>query len=89
MFGKIRKHLGEIFHELARRKESHIEEGHIAIDHVHICISIPPKYAVTQVVGFIKGKSAIYSKKLWRKAKKFSRRKLLGAWILRINSRKR
>jgi putative transposase len=60
MFGKIRKHLGEVFRELARQKESQIEEGHIAIDHVHMCISIPPKYAVAQVVGFIKGKSAIY-----------------------------
>ena len=60
MFGKIRKHLGGIFRELAKQKESHIVEGHIAVDHVHMCISIPPKYAVAQVVGFIKGKSAIY-----------------------------
>jgi len=60
MFGNIRKHLGEIFRELAMQKESHIEAGHIAIDHVHMCISIPPKYSVAQVVGFIKGKSAIY-----------------------------
>ena len=60
MFGNIRKHLGEIFHELARQKECKIVEGHIAVDHVHMCISIPPKYAVAQVVGFIKGKSAIY-----------------------------
>ena len=56
MFGKIRKYLGEIFRELARQKESQIEEGHIAIDHVHMFISIPPKYAVAQVVGFIKGR---------------------------------
>ena len=60
MFEKIRKHLGEVFRELARQKESQIIEGHIAVDHVHMCISIPPKYAVAQVVGFIKGKSAIY-----------------------------
>ena len=60
MFGNIRKYLGEIFHELARQKECRIVEGHIAVDHVHMCISIPPKYAVAQVVGFIKGKSAIY-----------------------------
>ena len=60
MFGNIRKHLREIFHELAKQKECHIVEGHIAVDHVHMCISIPPKYAVAQVVGFIKGKSAIY-----------------------------
>ena len=60
MFGSIRKYLGEIFHELAKQKESQIEEGHIAIDHVHMCISIPPKYTVAHVVGFVKGKSAIY-----------------------------
>ena len=60
MFYNIRKHLGEIFRELAKQRESQIVEGHIAIDHVHMFISIPPKYAVAQVVGFIKGKSAIY-----------------------------
>ena len=59
IYGKIRKYLGEIFHELARQKESRIEEGHLCSDHIHICISIPPKYAVSNVVGFIKGKSAI------------------------------
>ncbi|GHV54605.1 hypothetical protein FACS1894216_14990 [Synergistales bacterium] len=59
MFMKIRIYLGEIFHELARQKESRILEGHVAVDHVHMYISIPPKYAVAQVVGFIKGKSAI------------------------------
>jgi len=47
-------------HELAKQKESRIVAGHMAVDHVHICISIPPKYAVAQVVGFMKGKSAIY-----------------------------
>jgi putative transposase len=59
MFGNIRKHLGEIFHELARQKECQILEGHVAVDHVHMYIAIPPKYSVAQVVGFIKGKSAI------------------------------
>jgi putative transposase len=51
--------LSEIFHSLARQKESLIEEGHLMADHVHMMISIPPKYAVSQVIGFIKGKSAI------------------------------
>ena len=60
LFGQIRKELGEVFHRLARQKESMIEEGHLMGDHVHIMISIPPKYAVAQVVGFIKGKSAIH-----------------------------
>lgn len=60
LFGQIRRELGEVFHSLARQKESLIEEGHLMPDHVHLMISIPPKYAVAQVVGFMKGKSAIY-----------------------------
>ena len=59
LFGQIRTFLGEIFHQLARQKESRIEEGHIMPDHVHMMITIPPKYSVSQVIGFIKGKSAI------------------------------
>ena len=59
IYGGVRKHLGEMFHELAKQKESKIEVGHLRRDHVHMCISIPPKYAVSNVVGFIKGKSAI------------------------------
>ena len=60
IFKQLRPELGEVFRELARRKESKIEEGHILIDHVHMMISIPPKYAVASVVGYIKGKSAIH-----------------------------
>ena len=60
LFGQIRKELGEVFHRLARQRESLIEEGHVMADHVHMMISIPLKYAVSQVVGFIKGKSAIH-----------------------------
>lgn len=59
IFGKIRKALGPIFHELARQKESTIHEGHLMLDHVHMLISIPPKYPVASVIGFLKGKSAI------------------------------
>ncbi len=58
-FGNLRKQLGVIFHELARQKECTIIEGHLMPDHVHMCIAIPPKYAVASVIGFIKGKSAI------------------------------
>ena len=60
LYGQLRKHLGEVFRKLAEQKESRIEEGHLLADHVHMMISIPPKYAVSQVVGFIKGKSAIH-----------------------------
>jgi len=60
LFLELRAHLGKVFRELARQKESSIEEGHMMLDHVHMLISIPPKYAVSQVVGYIKGKSAIH-----------------------------
>jgi putative transposase len=60
LFGQLRIHLGDVFRELARQRESMIIEGHLQKDHVHMLISIPPKYAVSQVVGFIKGKSAIH-----------------------------
>ena len=59
IFGTLRQHLGEIFRELAKQKESRIVEGHLMADHMHMCISIPPKLAVSSVVEFIKGKSAI------------------------------
>ena len=60
LYGQLRRELGEVFHELARQKECRIEEGHMQPDHVHVLMSIPPKYAVAQVVGFLKGKSAIH-----------------------------
>ena len=60
LYGQLRKHLGELFRKLAAQKESRIEEGHLLPDHVHMMISIPPKNAVSQVVGYIKGKSAIH-----------------------------
>jgi len=59
IFGALRKHLGAVFRELARHKESEVVEGHLRPDHVHMCLSIPPKYAVANVVGYMKGKSAI------------------------------
>src|SRR3974390_3557813 len=59
LYGELRRHLGEVFRKLAVQKESKIEEGHLMPDHVHMMISIPRKYAVSQVIGFIKGKSAI------------------------------
>jgi putative transposase len=60
LYRQIRRELGDVFRRLARQKESEIEEGHLVADHVHMMISIPPKYAVAQVIGFIKGKSAIH-----------------------------
>ena len=59
LFGKMRKFLGRVFHELASEKSSKILEGHLLKDHVHMMVKIPPKYAVSSVIGYIKGKSAI------------------------------
>jgi putative transposase len=59
LYGKIRPALGAIFHELARQKECQVVEGHVMPDHIHMCIAIPPKHAVSSIVGFLKGKSAI------------------------------
>ena len=58
-FGEMRRQLGPIFHELARQKECRMIEGHVMPDHLHMCIEVPPKYAVASVIGLIKGKSAI------------------------------
>jgi putative transposase len=60
LYGELRQHLGDVFRKLALQKECKIEQGHLMSDHVHMMISIPPKYSVSQVVGFIKGKSAIH-----------------------------
>ena len=60
LYGQLRKYLGQVLRELAIQKESKVVEGQLMGDHVHMLISIPPKYAVSQVVGFIKGKSAIH-----------------------------
>ena len=59
LYGKIREFLKKVFHELARQKGCQIVEGYMSGDHVHMCISIPPKYAVSEVIGYLKGKSAI------------------------------
>jgi putative transposase len=59
IYGALRRHLGEIFRELAQQRECKVVEGHLMIDHVHMCLSVPPKYSVSNVVGYIKGKSAI------------------------------
>ena len=59
LYGKIRQHLGQVFHELAKQRESEIIEGHLCPDHVHMMIRIPPKCSVSEVMEYIKGKSAI------------------------------
>ena len=72
LYGEIKRQLGPIFHDLARQKECQIVEGHLMPDHVHICIAIPPKHAVSSVIGFLKGKSAIAIARLQGKERNFA-----------------
>ncbi|MBY0500934.1 MAG: IS200/IS605 family transposase [Alphaproteobacteria bacterium] len=60
LYGLIRKELKDVFHRLARQKECVIEEGHLMTDHIHMLISISPKHSISQILGFIKGKSSIW-----------------------------
>jgi putative transposase len=86
LYGSLRRHLGEVFRKLAEQKESRIEEGHLLADHVHMMIAIPPKYAVSQVVGFIKGKSAIHLARVYGGAEaELCGAEFLGAGILRLD----
>jgi putative transposase len=59
LYGELRPYLGEILKSLARQRESRVLEGHLCLDHIHMLIEIPPKYSVAEVVGYVKGKSAI------------------------------
>jgi putative transposase len=70
LYTQLRQHLGEVFRNLAGQRESRVEEGHLMSDHVHMLLSIPPKYAVSQVVGFIKGKSAIHLARVYGERKR-------------------
>jgi putative transposase len=66
LFAALRKELGPVFRELARHKACRVEEGHLRPDHVHMLLSIPPKYAVAAIVGYLKGKSAIHIARTYR-----------------------
>jgi putative transposase len=59
LYVELRKYLGSTFKDLAKQKECQVIEGHLLPDHIHMLISIPPKYAISQVIGYLKGKSAI------------------------------
>ena len=70
LYGQLRAHLGEVLRGLAQHKECWIEEGHLMPDHVHMMIAIPPKYSVSNVVGYIKGKSAIHLARVYSERKR-------------------
>src|SRR5512136_3421608 len=71
LYGQLRKELGQILRRLATQKESEVIEGTLKTDHVHMVISIPPKYSVSQVVGYVKGKSAIWVARTTGKSRNF------------------
>ena len=88
LYQERRRHLGEVFRRLALQKESKVEEGHLMPDHVHMLLSIPPKHAVSQVVGYIKGKSAIHMARVYGERKRnFVGQPLLGPRFLRQHGR--
>ena len=59
LYGKLRKHVGEVIREICRQRGIEVVEGHVMADHIHMCLSIPPKQSVAFAIGFIKGKSAV------------------------------
>ena len=86
IFGKIKKNLGAVFHDLARRRECRIEEAHLMADHVHMLLSTAENHLVAEVIGFLKGKSSIWiAQNIERKAKNFTGHKVLGARIFRLD----
>src|SRR5437867_11513837 len=90
LYGQLRQHLGEVFKKLDEQQESRIEEGHLMVDHGHMMIAIPPKYAVSQVVGFIKGKSAIHLARVYGEQRRnFEGAALLGQGLFRLDRRSR
>jgi putative transposase len=70
LYVQLRQYLGEVFRRLAEQKECRIEEGHLRSDHVHMMIAIPPKYAVSEVIGYMKGKSAIHLARVYGERKR-------------------
>jgi hypothetical protein len=85
-FWRDQEMVGDVFHDLARRRECKIEEGHLMPDHVHMLISIPPKYSVAEVIGFMKGKSSIWiAQNVDRKARNFTGHKF---WAPGYSSRR-
>ena len=89
LYQELRRHLGEVFRRLAIQKESKVEEGHLMPDHVHMLLSIPPKYAVSQVLGFIKGKSGSTWLGFMESANAISWGSISGPGILRQHGRAR
>lgn len=88
LYGQIRSELKEVFHRLAYQKECCIEEGYLVKDHVHMLLSIPPKYSVSTIVEFLKGKSAMHIARQFGNIKRsFCWSKFLGTRVFCLNGR--
>ena len=87
LYGQLRQHLGEVFRKLAAQRECRVEEGHLMPDHVHMMLSIPPKYAVSQVVGFIKGGRDSSGSGVRGAQAQLRRAALLGPGVFRLDRR--
>ena len=87
IYTNLRPHLGEVFRRLAQQREAKVLEGRLMPDHVHMLLSIPPKYAVSQVVGYVKGKSAIHLARVYGEQRRNFVAALLGAWVFRQHGR--
>jgi len=86
IYGQVRRMLGDIFHELASHKDVDIVEGHLRPDHVHMCLRIAPKYAVSNVVGYLKGKERDYDRSIFcGKGEEFHGREFLGKRLLCVD----
>jgi len=87
IFGRLRRGIVKILRELCEQHGVELVEGHAMSDHVHLCLSIPPKFSVANTVGFLKGKSAIQiHRRYLGKQRKFTGFHFLGAWLLREHS---
>lgn len=90
LYGQLRRHMGEVFRELAVPRENRVEEGHLMPDHVHMQIAMPPTYAVSHVVGYTKGKSAIHlARAHGENRRNFVGQHFLGTWLFRVGLRPR
>ena len=59
LYGKFRERVGQIIKDLCRQRGVEFMEGHLMPDHIHMCLSVPPKFSIAFVIGFLKGKSAV------------------------------
>lgn len=77
LYGKFKRRVGVILRELCMQKGIELLEGHLLADHIHMCLSVPPKFSIAFVIGFLKGKSAV---RIHRDLLRMNRSKGLHFW---------